>query len=271
MGIADFAFGAQDELQRMLAMKRYEQLQRETASRQLALDDERRQTAALTQKRWETDRSDRLAREGAAASEKAAAAAKEDAEVQAFVQQNPHLAPVVKALRIGMPVKSTHDLETPDVHGVHEQEAQASRIKNIEQETEARERAQAKYRPKPEPKADPAPQLVYADDGSLRAVRFVGGQFVEVPVPAGLSKTAPKPNPKTIQAEAAARAQGAAEGKKAGGGGGGLISGLVNLVRGDSGGAKPATVKMKAPDGSVKEVPADQVAHFKSLGAVEVK
>jgi hypothetical protein len=31
-----------------------------------------------------------------------------------------------------------------------------------------------------------------------------------------------------------------------------------------------ATVNMKAPDGTVKPVPADQVAHYKSLGAVQV-
>lgn len=33
----------------------------------------------------------------------------------------------------------------------------------------------------------------------------------------------------------------------------------------------PATVKMKAPDGSVQDVPADQVDHYKSLGAIVVK
>jgi hypothetical protein len=40
---------------------------------------------------------------------------------------------------------------------------------------------------------------------------------------------------------------------------------------GNSGGGSNATVKMKAPDGSVQDVPADQVDHYRSLGAQVVQ
>lgn len=126
------------------------------------------------------------------------------------------------------------------------------------------------------PERPGAPQIFFDAEGKPRAVQFVNGEAREVPLPTGLiGKTAPKPAAKTpeqIEAEAAARARGTATGKQEAGGGGirDAILGLFNGGNPERTGAA-TTVRMKAPNGQIKEVSPDQVAYYKSKGAVEVQ
>jgi hypothetical protein len=114
------------------------------------------------------------------------------------------------------------------------------------------------------------PQVFYDAEGKARSMQWNGTGWVEVPMPAGIvGRTPPKPAAKTpeqIKAESAARAAGTAEGKASTAGGGNLAK--LASVFGFGGDAKPAAkVKMIAPDGTVSEVDASQVDHYKALGA----
>jgi hypothetical protein len=113
------------------------------------------------------------------------------------------------------------------------------------------------------------PQIFTGEDGKPRAVIFGPNGATEVPLPTGITGKAtaqrPPQTPEEIEAAARARARGAATGKKDAGGGG-LLEGITGLFA-----PKPAaTVKMKAPNGQVKDVPADQVAFYESKGAKRV-
>jgi hypothetical protein len=122
---------------------------------------------------------------------------------------------------------------------------------------------------KPEkPEKAPAPQLVYGPDGSLRAVQFVNGQFVEVPMPPNMRRAAPPKTPEQIEAEAAARTRGAEAGKGPTG-----IAKLFNTFDRVFGGGEAITggaVSMRAPDGRLLSVPAEKVAEMERLGATRV-
>jgi hypothetical protein len=260
MGIADFGAGAQDSLERILQRKFLEMVQGQRHEAEMARVAEMTQGNADVQRRFDINRQDDLAANAAAKGERDAAAVAKKAELDAFIQQNPHLAGVVQARGLGLNVKDQHELEAPDVHSVHEADAQTRRVKNIEDEETVRGRVRAKFRAPEKPEKAPGPQLVYGPDGTLRAMQFVNGQYVEVPVPSGMSKAAPKAPPKTpeqIKQEAKARVEGAAEGKAGTGGGG-----LTGLIRGvfSGGGQKQTKVTVKTPDGQEFSFPNEAAA-----------
>jgi len=110
------------------------------------------------QSRFDTSRGDALAAAHAAAEQKAA----EEAAFEQFAGELPaHLKPVAIAKRkFGVSIAPEDLVNAPQTRD----DAQATRLKGITEETEARERIQAKYR---EPRQDRAVQIEGPDGGAI--------------------------------------------------------------------------------------------------------
>jgi hypothetical protein len=269
MGIADFGAGAQDALQEIIKQKFIEMVQRqEHQQRQQTIDQQGelgRGNLDLRRREFE-------------ASQQPVAAPPEKPIVVSGRLVMPSTGKVVyeppsTAAAPQRPFSVNGRLVSPEGKVIYEspKEAAAPKVDPRTKDDPSLPRGVQDYILKLRSKYDSfeeaaielsqaAPELRAAHPSldSAKALNTLRAQY------GGSANPREPQTPEQIEAASAARARGTAAGK--GATGGSVLAQIAKPWTGSGG-----SVKMKGPDGSVKEVPADQVAHYERLGAVKVQ